>query len=121
MFLWGNYEHYQPCWCHFRAWASSAPLTYFKDSGHALGAFDAVTKKTFLDAGCNEEAIVQGFNAIHELGQSRKSVTPDLGQTFILAWVFCLRPHSCLGEDNASREFCPSVPPPSPTVRPTSR
>ncbi|KAH7725806.1 PCP-1.1 protein [Aphelenchoides avenae] len=53
------------------AWASSAPLIYFKDSGLGLGAFDAITKKTFLDAGCNEQAIVQGFNAIHQLGQSQ--------------------------------------------------
>ncbi|KAH7725791.1 PCP-1.1 protein [Aphelenchoides avenae] len=52
------------------AWAASAPLIFFKGSGIDVGAYYAITKRTLLAAGCDEVAILQGFNAIGRLGQS---------------------------------------------------
>ncbi|KAH7699157.1 PCP-1.1 protein, partial [Aphelenchoides avenae] len=52
------------------AWAASAPLIFFKGSGIDVGAYYAITKRTLIAAGCDEVAILQGFNAIGRLAQS---------------------------------------------------
>ncbi|KAI6172734.1 hypothetical protein M3Y98_01006300 [Aphelenchoides besseyi] len=43
------------------AYAASAPLAYFRNSGIPYGAFDAVTKNTMQRFGCSAEAVVEAF------------------------------------------------------------
>ncbi|VDM52793.1 unnamed protein product, partial [Angiostrongylus costaricensis] len=59
------------------AWASSAPLIYFRGGGVDQGAFDAVTTATYLEAGCNRFIVENSWNAIVNL-----SSTKD-GQNFL--------------------------------------
>ncbi|KAJ1349024.1 hypothetical protein KIN20_004466 [Parelaphostrongylus tenuis] len=59
------------------AWASSAPLIYFRGGKVDQGAFDAVTTNTYLEAGCNRHIVEKSWNAIINL-----SSTAD-GQDFL--------------------------------------
>uniref|UniRef100_A0A0M3IZ85 Putative serine protease pcp-1 (inferred by orthology to a C. elegans protein) n=1 Tax=Anisakis simplex TaxID=6269 RepID=A0A0M3IZ85_ANISI len=52
------------------AWASSAPLMYFPGGGVDPGAFDHKVKEDFLNAGCNERTITNGFAAIMSLSET---------------------------------------------------
>ncbi|VDO95160.1 unnamed protein product [Heligmosomoides polygyrus] len=54
------------------AWAASAPLLYFQGGGVDQGAFDAVTTRTFEDAGCNRYIIANSWNAILNLSSTGK-------------------------------------------------
>ncbi|KIH45871.1 hypothetical protein ANCDUO_24081 [Ancylostoma duodenale] len=53
-----------------RAWAASAPLIYFKGGGVDQGAFDAITTKTFVGAGCNRFIVANSWNAILNLSST---------------------------------------------------
>ncbi|EYC16008.1 hypothetical protein Y032_0035g3092 [Ancylostoma ceylanicum] len=52
------------------AWAASAPLIYFKGGGVDQGAFDAITTKTFVAAGCNRFIVANSWNAILNLSST---------------------------------------------------
>ncbi|KAL6726256.1 hypothetical protein Aduo_008246 [Ancylostoma duodenale] len=52
------------------AWAASAPLIYFKGGGVDQGAFDAITTKTFVGAGCNRFIVANSWNAILNLSST---------------------------------------------------
>uniref|UniRef100_A0A158P993 Lysosomal Pro-X carboxypeptidase n=1 Tax=Angiostrongylus cantonensis TaxID=6313 RepID=A0A158P993_ANGCA len=53
------------------AWASSAPLIYFRGGGVDQGAFDAITTATYLEAGCNRFIVENSWNAIVNLSSTK--------------------------------------------------
>uniref|UniRef100_A0A7I4Y8J7 Lysosomal Pro-X carboxypeptidase n=1 Tax=Haemonchus contortus TaxID=6289 RepID=A0A7I4Y8J7_HAECO len=59
------------------AWAASAPLLYFKGGGIDQGAFDSITTRTYMDAGCNRFIIANSWNAILNLSST------DDGRSFL--------------------------------------
>ncbi|KHJ88241.1 serine carboxypeptidase S28 [Oesophagostomum dentatum] len=59
------------------AWAASAPLIYFRGGGVDQGAFDAITTKTFVNAGCNRFIVANSWNAILNLSST------DSGRAFL--------------------------------------
>ncbi|KAK6052724.1 serine carboxypeptidase S28 [Cooperia oncophora] len=52
------------------AWASSAPLLYFKGGGIDQGAFDSITTRTYEASGCNRFIIANSWNAILNLSST---------------------------------------------------
>ena len=64
-----NFKSYTSLTGDFRAWASSAPVTYFRDGGVPVGGFDNVVKNTFIASGCVEETVIAAFWALDKLGE----------------------------------------------------
>ncbi|CAD6188534.1 unnamed protein product [Caenorhabditis auriculariae] len=52
------------------AWAGSAPLIYFRDGGVDPGAFDNITSRTYVDAGCNRYILANCWNAVIRLSST---------------------------------------------------
>uniref|UniRef100_A0A7I4Y8C7 Peptidase S28 domain containing protein n=1 Tax=Haemonchus contortus TaxID=6289 RepID=A0A7I4Y8C7_HAECO len=59
------------------AWAGGAPLIYFKGGGVDQGAFDSITTRTYVDAGCNRFIVANSWNAILNLSST------DDGRNFL--------------------------------------
>ncbi|WKY00926.1 hypothetical protein Q1695_015159 [Nippostrongylus brasiliensis] len=59
------------------AWAASAPLLYFRGGGVDQGGFDAVTTRTYVEAGCNRYIVANSWNAILNLSST------DEGREFL--------------------------------------
>lgn len=49
------------------AWSSSAPLLYFEGGNVSPSAFEKAVKEVFINAGCNENTIANGLEAIKNL------------------------------------------------------
>lgn len=49
------------------AWASSAPILYFKDGGVPVDSFSHITQTTFVAEGCDASRITNGWNALKNL------------------------------------------------------
>ncbi|KAE9549029.1 hypothetical protein FO519_007759 [Halicephalobus sp. NKZ332] len=75
------------------AWASSAPVTYFKDGGTPVGGFDNVVQNTYIASGCSKDTVLAAFNAMTDLGKTddgRKELTK----------IFIIDPQSPLNNEN---------------------
>jgi lysosomal Pro-X carboxypeptidase len=75
------------------AWAASAPVEYFANNGVPLGAFDAKTKETFVNSGCNASNIAQAVSYIDYMARN----APGIAQ---LNTIFNIDPKAPLTASN---------------------
>ncbi|CAI4222315.1 unnamed protein product [Auanema sp. JU1783] len=52
------------------AWASSAPLLYFRGAGVDEGAFDHITTRTYAESGCNNFIIQNTWKAVQNMSST---------------------------------------------------
>uniref|UniRef100_A0A915CHK3 Uncharacterized protein n=1 Tax=Parascaris univalens TaxID=6257 RepID=A0A915CHK3_PARUN len=84
------------------AWSSSSPLLYFEGGNISPGAFEKVVKEVFISAGCNENAIINGLEAVKNLSNtaegrqflndlfridSMSTLTDSTDSKFLVEWI----------------------------------